>query len=201
MNLQLESNNLVDYLEEFPPYIVYTASPIQQLIDTIKKENTTVFGQAKLAFEWVRDQISHSFDSQKPEISIGAIDTLKNADGICFAKSHLLVSLLRGLGIPSGFCYQRVLRKGTPDSGFALHGLVALYLPENGWFRVDPRGNKTGINAQFVSEYEQLAYTIRKELGEVDYLKVYVQPLTSVLTAMEHSCNSQELFYKRPTSI
>ncbi|HLW31708.1 MAG TPA: transglutaminase-like domain-containing protein [Aequorivita sp.] len=121
--------------------------------------------------------------------------------GFCFAKSHLLATLLRGMGIPTGFCYQRVLRKGTIESGYALHGLNAVYLPDTGWFRLDPRGNKPGINSQFTIEKEQLAYPIRVELGEVDYPQVLFASLPSVIEAMHASRNCEELFYKRPEEI
>jgi transglutaminase-like putative cysteine protease len=82
-----------------------------------------------------------------------------------------------------------------------LHGLNAVYLEESGWFRVDPRGNKPGIDSRFSIEEEKLAYPIRTELGEVDYPNVFTAPLPSVLTSMHESCNTQELFYKRPEAI
>jgi len=105
------------------------------------------------------------------------------------------------MGIPAGFCYQRVLRKGTVESGYALHGLNAVYFPDTGWFRVDPRGNKEGINSQFNMEEEQLVYPIRPELGEVDYPNVYAEPLLAVIQAMQDSKSCEELFYKRPEAI
>src|SRR5690606_39523518 len=98
------------------------------------------------------------FDTKEEHITINAEDVLEHKEGICFAKSHLLATLLRGMGIPTGFCYQRVLRKGTIESGYALHGLNAVYLPDTGWFRLDPRGNKPGIDSQFSTDVEKLAY-------------------------------------------
>src|SRR5690606_1863960 len=131
--------------------------------------------QAELAFNYVRDEIEHSFDTNSLVITISASDTLEKQEGICFAKSHLLAALLRGLGIPAGFCYQRVLRKGTIESGYALHGLNAVFLNDK-WFRVDPRGNKEGIYSEFNMEEEKLAYSLREQLGEVDYPHVFVRP-------------------------
>ncbi len=201
MKLILESNNLEDYLKEISPVVLFHTPAIQEKIREIESMASTKKEKAKIAFEIARDEIHHSFDTQEKLVTINAEDVLRNKEGICFAKSHLLATLLRGMGIPAGFCYQRVLRKGTVESGYALHGLNAVYLEESGWFRVDPRGNKPGIDSRFSIEEEKLAYPIRTELGEVDYPNVFTTPLPSVLTSMHESCDTQELFYKRPEAI
>ena len=201
MKLQLESERVEDYLKEVPPVIQFHTPLIQKKIRFIKSQASSDRDRAKIAFEVARDEIAHSFDTQCNLITINAEDVLKSKDGICFAKSHLLASLLRGMDIPVGFCYQKVLRKGTVESGYALHGLNAIYLPETGWFRVDPRGNKPGIDSQFTTEEEKLAYPIRPELGEIDYPVVLTEPLPSVIKAMQASSDSKELFYSRPTDL
>lgn len=202
MKLVLESDNIQDYLPEIPPIIQFTTPEIAQRIAEIKDRTDHKKEQAKYAFEIARDEILHSFDTKDPLVTINAEDVLCNKSGICFSKAHLLASLLRGLGIPAGFCYQRVLRNPKDqNSGFALHGLNAIYLEEYGWFRVDPRGNKPGINSQFSIEEEKLAYPIRTEMGEVDYPNVFVKPLDSVVQSMIESENNQELFSKRPEAI
>lgn len=201
MELELESDRLEDYLKEVPPAIEWNTPMMQERIAWIRKHAKTKREQAESAFRIARDEVAHSFDTRQPLVSISAEDALCNKDGICFAKAHLLAALLRGLGIPCGFCYQRVTRKGTVESGHALHGLNAIYLEDAGWFRVDPRGNKPGINAQFNTAQEQLAYPIRPELGEVDYPDVFTEPLAAVITAMQASQDSTELFYMRPEAI
>ncbi len=201
MQLLIESENLNDYLKEIPPYIVFDTPHVKASIHDIMSQTASPYERAKMAFEIARDGISHSFDTQSKVITIGAEDALVNKEGICFAKSHLLATLLRSMGIPTGFCYQRVLRKGTVESGYALHGLNAVYLEGIGWFRVDPRGNKPGIDSQFSTEVERLAYPIRTELGEVDYPNVFPTPLPEVIRAMEDSEDCQVLFYNRPEAI
>lgn len=168
---------------------------------TLSAQATTKKERARKAFELVRDKISHSFDTNSDEITITAEDALNKKEGICFAKAHLLATLLRGMDIPAGFCYQRVLRKGTVESGYALHGLNAVYLEDTGWFRIDPRGNKPGIDAQFSPQEEKLAYPIRESLGEIDYPNVFTEPLPSVITSMHDSEDCHELFYKRPEAL
>jgi|SRR5690625_1352280 len=201
MKLQLESTNKADFLRPIDGIIDYETQIVQEKINEIKNSTDKVREQAELAFNFVRDEIDHSFDTNSKVITISASDTLNKKEGICFAKSHLLAALLRGLGIPAGFCYQRVLRKGTVESGYALHGLNALYLDEVGWFRVDPRGNKEGINSEFSTDKEKLAYPIRTELGEIDYPEVYSNPLPSVIESMNDSKDCHALFFNRPEAI
>lgn len=159
-SLRICSNNLDDYLKEIPPIIQFNTPLIKAKIREIESKASTKLERAKLAFEVARDEIQHSFDTQSKVVTVIAEDVLAKQEGICFAKSHLLAALLRGMGIPTGFCYQRVLRKNTIESGYALHGLNAIYLEEYGWFRVDPRGNKPGVDSQFSIEEEKLAYPI-----------------------------------------
>jgi len=201
VKLFLESENLEDYLGEVPPVIVFNTPLVREEIYRIETTVSSLRERARLAFELARDGIHHSFDTGHPEVTITAEEALQKHEGICFAKAHLLASLLRGMGIPAGFCYQRVLRKGTIESGYALHGLNAVYLEDVGWFRLDPRGNKPGVDAQFSTDEERLAYPIREELGEVDYPTIFTAPLPSVIAAMQDSQNCGELFYKRPEAV
>lgn len=198
MELQLESNKLEDYLQEIDGIIDFKSPLIQEKINQIKVTTQSKKERAELAFKVARDDINHSFDTKSKVITISAEDALSKKEGICFAKSHVLAALLRGMDIPAGFCYQRVMRKGTVESGHALHGLNALYLEEYGWFRVDPRGNKEGIHSEFSIHEEKLAYPIRVELGEIDYPKVFVKPLNSVVDAMQESQDCHALFFNRP---
>lgn len=201
MELKLESKNIDDYLGEIPPVIVYNTPLIQKTIKEIESKASTPKERAKLAFEIARDQIHHSFDIDGDIVTINGDQVLEKKEGICFAKAHLLATLLRGMNIPTGFCYQRVLRKKTIDSGYALHGLNAVYFKDTGWFRVDPRGNKPGIDSEFNTEREQLAYVIHPEMGEIDYPDVYTKPLSPVIKSMRESKDAHELFYKRPPEI
>ncbi len=202
MKLQIIANHLSDYLQEIPPIIQFDTPLVQEKIQSIKAKAATPKERARLAFEIARDEIGHSFDTQKQKVSISGEEVLQVRDGICFAKAHLLASLCRGMDIPIGFCYQRVLKNPKdPNSGHALHGLNAIYLEDSGWFRVDPRGNKPGINSQFSVTEEQLAYPIRAAYGEIDYPYVYARPLDSVIQAMNASENVKELFDKRPAAL
>lgn len=199
MELIIESNDMKDYLKEVPPVIQFDTPLIQKQIKTITSQTDSTRDRAKLAFEFVRDKIQHSFDSEACKlVTINAEEALEKREGICFAKAHVLASLLRGMDIPTGFCYQR---KNNPKAGYVTHGLNAIYLEDTGWFRVDPRGNKPGIDSQFSTDEEQLAYPIDTTKGEVDYPNVFPEPLPQVIKAMQNSENVGELFYNRPEAM
>ena len=200
MQLIIESDNLQDFLE-VTDVVNFHDPVIANLIADIKASNSDQEEQAEKAFNYARDRVRHSFDADDLVVTIKAPDVLTAGTGICFAKSHLLAALLRGLEIPTGFCYQRVMRRGTPESGFALHGLNASYFPRVGWVRLDPRGNRMGIDSQFSLHEERLAYTINTDAGEVDYPYVYRHPLSSVIQSMQNSKDCHELFYQRPPLI
>jgi transglutaminase-like putative cysteine protease len=201
MELFLSSENMHDYLEE-TEIINYRHPSILKKIEEFQQKGKNKLEWAHLAFDFVRDEIQHSFDKESSLVTISSSNTLENREGICFAKAHLLAAFLRGMDIPSGFCYQRVTRKGTPDSGYALHGLNALYLDEiNSWIRVDPRGNKPGVNSEFSIQHEKLAYPIRTELDEIDYPIIYSKPLDKVILSMQHAADCKELFFSRPESV
>jgi transglutaminase-like putative cysteine protease len=151
---------------------------------------------AKACFEWVRDEIYHSCDYRMNPVTYKSSDVLKYKTGYCFAKSHLLAALLRANQIPTGFCYQRLSidDKGAP---YSLHGFNAIYLPDFGWYRVDPRGNKEGINAQFLPPQEQLAYRIQLP-EEADFPAIMDEPLQVVVAALQTRITWDDLLYNLP---
>lgn len=202
MQLKIRNENLQAYLEE-TDVINFSHPAIQEKIQEFQKSGKTKFESAQLAFNFVRDEIKHSFDLEDSKvITITSSDALNKLEGICFAKSHLLAAFLRGMNIPTGFCYQRVTRKGTPESGYALHGLNAVYFEEmDKWFRVDPRGNKPGVSSEFSITPEKLAYPIRTEMDEIDYPHVFSESLVEVISGMKQSNDCKELFINRPESI
>lgn len=137
---------------------------------------------AKACFTFVRDEISHSVDAQQNPVTCKASDVLKHKTGYCYAKSHLLAALLRANKIPAALCYQRLSidDKGPP---FCLHGLNAVFLKDLGWYRIDARGNKPGVNAFFDPPREHLAF-MPKLQGERDLPDRYAEPLPEIVAAL-----------------
>ena len=137
---------------------------------------------ARRCFEWVRDEIKHSSDYELNPVTCAASEVLAAGTGYCYAKSHLLAALLRANGIPAGLCYQRLSIDGAGPP-FCLHGLVAVELPEVGWYRIDPRGNRTGVDAEFTPPTERLAFPIQIE-GEKNFPEIHAEPLPVVVRVL-----------------
>jgi transglutaminase-like putative cysteine protease len=150
---------------------------------------------AKRSFEWVRDNIQHSIDFQRNPVTCSASEVLKAGTGFCYAKSHLLAALLRANGIPVGFCYQRFI--GERRQNYIVHGLNAINLPGFGWYRVDARGNKTEVNAQFTPPVEQLAFHAVSP-GERLFPQILPDPLNVVVAALKKYSDWLELWDNLP---
>ncbi len=170
------------YLES-SKYIDWRSPAIKKLADKLSEGSGTDLHIAKSCFEWVRDNIKHSSDYKLNPVTCKASDVLREGTGYCYAKSHLLAALLRANKIPAGLCYQRlsIFENGAP---YCLHGLNAVYLEKYGWFRVDARGNKQGVNAQFQPPSEKLAFQIVDE-KESDLPEVWSEPLLNVVEVLE----------------
>jgi len=110
----------------------------------------------------------------------------------------LLAAILRSKGIPTGFCYQRLTKGDTPATGYCIHALNAVYLKSlERWIRLDARGNKEGVNAQFNIHEEKLAFPIRKKYDEEDYPVIYMKPNSKTITTLKQNsdCNQMLLHF------
>jgi transglutaminase-like putative cysteine protease len=169
---------------------------ILALSQTIASEHQTSEAIAKACFEWVRDEIHHSYDYQMNPITCRSSDVLQYKTGYCYAKSHLLAALLRANGIPAGFCYVR-LSMNDQGAPYCLHGFNAVYLPKVGWYRVDARGNREGVDAQFTPPQERLAFKIQVS-EEADFLAILSKPLQVVVEALQAQTTWDEMLRNLP---
>jgi transglutaminase-like putative cysteine protease len=137
---------------------------------------------AERCFLFVRDEIRHSVDFKMNPVTCKASDVLLHRTGYCYAKSHLLAALLRANRIPAGLCYQR-MALDEPGTTFCLHGLNAVFLPEHGWYRMDARGNKPGVDAGFAPPLERLAFAPGSP-RVADVPGIFAEPLPAVVEAL-----------------
>jgi len=157
---------------------------------------------AKNCFEFVRDEIKHSMDFKLNPVTCIASDVLKFGTGYCYAKSHLLAALLRYNNIPTGLCYQRLTITDKPP--FCIHGLNTIYLKKYGWYRVDARGNKLGVDAYFEPPLEKLAFPIIT-VGEADIAGIWSDPMPEVVNVLtrfnrydEVAANLPDIIFDQP---
>jgi transglutaminase-like putative cysteine protease len=202
MILYCESEKLEDYLLELNE-VNYSNAIIKMKADELFNLSQTEIEKARIAFQFVRDEVSHSWDIQSKRVTCNASEVLDFKEGICYAKSHLLASLLRSQGIPTGFCYQRLMLFDTPEKGYCIHAINAIFLKSfNKWIRVDARGNKEGIDAQFSIEVEKLAFPINEELDEKDYPVIYAKPHPKIVAVLEENTDALEMYkYHLPESL
>lgn len=196
------TDHLANYLCK-SKYIDYDDDEIRQLADDLFCGCKDEISIAEKAYLFVRDEIAHSWDIQSSRITISALQVLKYRQGICWAKSNLLAALLRGEGIPAGFCYQRLTIGDTPESGYCIHALNGVYLSSlNKWIRLDARGNKPGINARFSTEEEYLAFPVRPRYDEIDYPLIFAEPLKCTMETLEKSTDCLRMYRQdMPTEI
>lgn len=201
MNIILYTDKIDEYLKR-DNVIDYDNEAIIELADLLFKKADHELDFIKTAYEYVRDHISHSADINEDIITCAASEVLKAGHGICFAKSHLLAALLRCKSIPAGFCYQKLILDDETAPVLIYHGLNGVYSKDcKKWIRLDARGNKTGVNAQFSVETEQLAFPIRSEMGEEDNFVVYPRPDIKVLEKLRESKTRTELWDHLPTEL
>jgi GNAT superfamily N-acetyltransferase len=179
-----------NYLEE-TKIIDFTNPNIQELSHELAKNCKTDEEITKNCFTYVRDNIHHSGDFKDEITTCKASDILKYKTGWCYAKSHLLAALLRANGIPTGFCYQRLSCSEYKKDIYCLHGLNAVYLKNYGWYKIDARGNKEGVNAQFTPPLEQLAFKLEK--NEFDLVDIYSEPLDVVVESLTKNKTYNEM--------
>jgi transglutaminase-like putative cysteine protease len=177
-------------------YIDFTHPLVAETATQLASGASDDIAIAKRCFEFVRDEIRHSWDFKMNPVTCRASDVLIQRTGFCYAKSHLLAALLRANHIPAGLCYQR-LTVESDRPPYCLHGLNAVYLKPYGWYRVDARGNKSGVTAEFTPPTEQLAFAILNEM-EMDITKICAEPLSSVIHALTQYSTIEQVYENLP---
>lgn len=178
-----------EYIDSDHPAVMEKAEQLSKGCETDEKIT-------KNCFEFVRDHICHSGDKGEGPITCKASDVLTYGTGYCYAKSHLLAALLRANNIPAALCYQRLtIDNDMPP--FCLHGLNAVYLKKYGWYRIDARGNKPGVNAQFSPPEEQLAYSLNTT-GEGDITQRFDTPLSEIIASLRSSYTVEDVANNLP---
>jgi transglutaminase-like putative cysteine protease len=186
MNKYLASTEIIDWL----------CPQIREKAQELSHGITVPAVVAKACFVYVRDEIKHSSDHKINPVTCKASDVLQYKTGFCYAKSHLLAALLRASNIQAGLCYQRLCIDDEKPP-FCLHGLNAVYLPDTGWYRIDARGNKKGVAADFTPPEEQLAFPVLVP-GEAELPEIWAEPLPEIIKVLERFDTFQDVLKNLP---
>lgn len=191
MIFHAQSDTQSDYLRATET-VNFEHPSIQQLIDSLQVAGQSDVDKARIFYEFVRDEIGHSWDEQQSTVTISASDVAEERTGICYAKANLLAALLRHEGIPSGFCYQRLMLFDTPEQGYYLHAFNALFLAKyDRWIFVDARGN---VFADFSMDEPSLAFTPNESLGEKTYTTIFVEPNERTIQTLQQATNALDMY-------
>ncbi|MDP4594923.1 MAG: transglutaminase family protein [Beijerinckiaceae bacterium] len=91
------------------------------------------------------------FDAEATTVDTPALDAFANRRGVCQDFSHIMISCLRGIGIPAGYVSGFLRTKPPPgqprlEGADAMHAWVRAWCgPVSGWLEYDP------TNAMFAS--------------------------------------------------
>jgi len=162
--------------------------------EALRSADGDIMETARACFEWVRDEIKHSVDYRMNPVTCSASEVLAAGTGYCYAKAHLLAALFRANGLPAGLVYQR-LSIGICGPPYCTHGLNAVFLPDFGWYRLDPRGNKPGVDAQFTPPVERLAFVLQ-DSEEYTFDEIHAAPLPEIVKALRR-WKTWDAFYAR----
>ena len=194
-----ERPDLDDYLKsddiiDFDDSSIEEAS--EQLIEGLKDN----ISKAQAIFEFVRDQIFHSFQISATSVTLKASEVLDKGHGICYAKAHLLTAMMRAAGIPAGLCYQII--RDESDDRLVVHGLSAIYIEEiEKWIRLDASKGIEEINTFIDFDRELPGLTVNTEIGEQDDPTIYILPSKQVIKALRKSQTVDELRNNLPDKI
>ena len=190
LNLFLQESQYIDF--SHPDIQVLASDLFANAKDDIEK--------SQIAYEFVRDEIPHSFDINAGVITAKASDVLQHKTGICHAKANLLAALLRSQNIPTGFCYQHITLLEDDSLGYCVHCYNAIYL-DGKWIKVDARGNKPGANAQFSMNEPILSFPCRAEYDEYFWDGMFSQPQLSTMLMLEKAKSLQDILDNIPDEI
>lgn len=188
--------NLSEFLKE-NEYVNYTSENIVLKAEELFKGIDNDIEKTKTAYEYVRDEILHSFDIEAKIITSKASDVLKYKTGICHAKANLLAALLRSQNIPTGFCFQHITLADDNSLGYCVHAYNGVYL-QNKWIKLDARGNTNGKNAQFSLEEPMLAFPNRSEYDEYFWKGIYASPHMDTMKILENAKTIQDIIDNIP---
>ncbi len=93
-------------------------------------------------------------------------------------------------------CFSYFVKRYSWFLQLCLHGFNVLYLKKYGWYKVDARGNKKGVNTQFIPPLEKLAFSLSKNEFELD--NIYDKPLDIVIEKLKKNKSYDEMINDFP---
>lgn len=184
------------FLEE-SEYVDFHSDSVRRKAEELFRPCVDDVDKARVAFEFVRDGVSHSFDVRVERVTARASDVLRFGTGICHAKANLLAALLRSQCVPAGFCFQHVTLADDDRRGYCLHGFNAVFL-QGRWIRLDARGNRNGVDARFSLGVPVLAFENRPQYDEYAFPGIFAVPDTATMEVLDRAGSLLDVVFGLP---
>ncbi len=189
MEFRPERSDLARYLEDTELIDWQTPAVVERALSLSEGCDGRTEVVAAL-FAWVRDEIGHPLETGSELLTCRASHVLRERCGLSFARSHLLVALLRARGMPAGFGYQRIGRD-APETGHVLRGFAAVYLHDAECFApLDPQRDGAampGVAPDLELEHAKVAYEPDAEAGEETYPLIFARPHPAVVDVLSRA--------------
>ncbi len=105
--------------------------------------------------------------------------------------------MLRCEGIPCGICFEHLTLSDDDLLGYCIHAYNAVFL-DSKWVRLDARGNKPGVYAQFSLDEPKLAYPPRPQYDEYFIDGIYAKPHMDTMIMLEKATCLQDIMDNIP---
>lgn len=172
-------------------YLDFQSPWIEELIQELfPEENLSEEEIVMRVFHYVSDEIAHSWDIQQTEVTQKSEEVWRSKHGICYAKANLFAALTRSQGIPTGFCYQRLVLFEERKK-FCIHALNAVQL-DNRWVRIDARGGERKPVLDLAKD--TYVFEVDEAVGEVNYPEIYVEPHPATMLTLAQASDSLKMY-------
>lgn len=186
-----------DFLTE-TDYVDFSAENIKILSEQLFTKDMANAEKIEKAYYYVEKETPHSSDIGEQKLTFKASDVLKYKHGICYAKSNLFAAMLRGQGIPSGFCYQRLtLNDDNDDEGYAVHCLNAVWYDDH-FIKLDARGGRSAV---FSLTEPVTAFPLRSQFDEYFIPGIFARQPDEIIKLFSNCKTRSEFFNVIPDEL
>lgn len=142
----MRSNVLFPYFQGSSPYWPVTDSAIKEIAEKYKDPSGSILLTAENTMRFVTGTLEYANYSSEAELKrLGAKGALDMRRGVCMEYSDLLLTILRGQGIPARNIYGdgvgSLIDRSIEGIG---HQWIEIWIPEVGWITLDPTWSENG---------------------------------------------------------
>jgi len=187
------------FLEE-DEYVDFTDISISREVAQAIIGCNTEEEKVKAVFEFVRDSITNAFDVDAISIPCTASETVRARVGTDDSKANLLAAMVRALGIPAGFCYQRLTILDDDSEGHYLHCYNAIYL-DGKWIKLDASTDRGGKKGGFCKITLDLPFQPRDVYDECNIPGIFAKPNETSMQVHRAAEYIEEVMFNLPDKL